>query len=181
MMCMKFYISDLHFGHESVIRFDNRPFLNAEEMDEKLIQWWNAAVSEHDEVYIVGDFAYRNKQPEEWYLNRLHGSKHLVIGNHDHKLLKNEKAMGYFSSVDKMMHVSDEGKQICLCHFPMIEWNKMRWGSWHIHGHVHNRASEPVRYMKTLEKALNAAACINNYVPVSMEQLIINNSIWKKE
>ena len=29
---MNYYISDLHFGHENCIKFDNRPFANADEM-----------------------------------------------------------------------------------------------------------------------------------------------------
>ena len=31
---MNLYISDLHFGHTNVIRFDNRPFADRDEMAE---------------------------------------------------------------------------------------------------------------------------------------------------
>ncbi len=31
-----FFTSDLHFGHENVLRFDNRPFETVEEMKECL-------------------------------------------------------------------------------------------------------------------------------------------------
>ena len=34
---MNRYISDLHFGHNNVIRFDRRPFENADDMDTKMI------------------------------------------------------------------------------------------------------------------------------------------------
>lgn len=32
-----YYISDNHFGHKNVIRFDNRPFADTELMDEVLV------------------------------------------------------------------------------------------------------------------------------------------------
>ena len=39
-----FFTSDLHFGHENVLRFDNRPFETVEEMDDELIKRWNDKV-----------------------------------------------------------------------------------------------------------------------------------------
>ena len=37
---MNLYISDLHFGHANVIKFDHRPFADRDEMDHTLIQLW---------------------------------------------------------------------------------------------------------------------------------------------
>ena len=58
---MNLYTSDLHFGHENVIRFDDRPFSDIEEMDRTLIEMWNARVRDEDTVYIVGDVCFRSK------------------------------------------------------------------------------------------------------------------------
>ena len=33
---MIFYIADMHFGHENVLRFDDRPFSEIGQMDETL-------------------------------------------------------------------------------------------------------------------------------------------------
>lgn len=178
---MKFYVSDLHFGHKNVICYDKRPFQDIEENDRILIENWNQRVGVEDEVYIAGDFAYKNVYPEEWYLSRLNGKKYLIIGNHDQRLLKNQKAMSYFDGVDKMMHVSDEKNQICVCHFPLAEWNGFRKGHWHIYGHIHGRTDGTFHYMKELDKALNAAVCINNYSPVTFTELIENNRKFKEK
>lgn len=70
---MNLYIADLHFGHKNVIGFDQRPFNDIQEMDRVLIHLWNSRVQKDDNVYIVGDFAYRNERPEAWYLRQLKG------------------------------------------------------------------------------------------------------------
>lgn len=169
---MNFYIGDTHFGHQLVLRFDNRPFSDVKEMDRVMIQLWNSRVQKDDNVYIVGDFAYRNEKPEEWYLKQLNGHKYLIIGNHDKKLLSNEKAMGYLEAADKMMHVSDDGKQICICHFPLAEWNGFYRGALHIYGHIHNRKDDAWEFMKTRTRAYNAGCMLHSYMPVSLRELI---------
>lgn len=185
---MNLYISDLHFGHKNVIKFDHRPFFDVEEMDRMLIQAWNARVYEEDHVYILGDFCYRNEKGEQWYLQRLKGHKHLIVGNHDDKLLQNETAMSYFESVDQLLLIKDGDKEIVLCHYPLACWNKEPHGSWHIYGHIHDldeNQSEELRavfnYMLQKERALNAGCMINHYTPVSMAELIENNKRYRND
>ena len=52
---MIYFTADTHFGHCNVIRFCDRPFASAEEMDEAMIQNWNDRVTGNDTVYILGD------------------------------------------------------------------------------------------------------------------------------
>lgn len=172
---MNLYISDLHFGHENVLKFDGRPFENIDEMDYTLIELWNGRVSADDDVYIVGDFSYRSKKPFEWYLKQLKGRKHLVIGNHDFKLIRDEDALKYFESVDNIMVIKDGDKQVVLCHYPIVDWYGARHGSWHIYGHVHDNKDEIFEFMRTRERALNAGCMINNYIPASFDELMRNN------
>lgn len=181
MKGLNLYISDLHLGHSNVINFDHRPFADREEMDSVMIRLWNSRVTNEDHVYIIGDFCYRSGNTADWYLRQLKGHKHLIIGNHDGDTLKNEKAMLYFESVEKMMHVSDNGKQICLCHFPIAEWNGYHKGHWHIYGHIHGRLDDTYYFMRNRERALNAAACINNYTPSSLNELIRNNEYFREK
>ena len=51
-----FFTSDLHFGHENVLKMDNRPFKTVDEMDAELIKRWNKKVNKGDIVYVLGDF-----------------------------------------------------------------------------------------------------------------------------
>lgn len=180
---MNLYISDTHFGHTNCIRFDHRSFYDREEMDQVMIELWNNRVAAEDDVYILGDFAVRNSQDEAWYLKQLAGHKHLVIGNHDDKLLKNEEVMKYFESVDKIMGVRDyiNGEKVVLCHYPMAEWYKSKHGSWHIHGHIHGDIDETAKYMASIEHTLNAGGVINNYTLASINELMRNNEAFRKK
>lgn len=178
---MNFYISDLHFGHSAVLNFEPRPFLDVDEMDRVLIWLWNSRVTKRDQVYILGDFAFRNEKPCSWYLKQLAGQKHLIVGNHDSKMLKDEEAMGYFVSVDRYREITDEQKHIILSHFPIAEWNGFYREAYHIYGHIHNRTDGTYQYMKQFDRALNAGACINNFTPSSFNELVRNNKIFKEE
>lgn len=182
---MNLYISDLHFGHKNVIGFDHRPFADVEEMDNVIIELWNGRVQPDDHVYIVGDFCHRNEKSASWYLQKLRGHKHLIIGNHDNKMMKDENNMKYFEPVDKMLFVDDlyEGEKVAitLCHFPMAEWHRYYHGQWHIYGHIHNRREETYEIMRKKDHALNAAACINNYTPCSFRELVENNKRYRED
>lgn len=128
----------------------------------------------------MGDFAFHNEKPYSWYLKQLKGQKHLVIGNHDKKLLKDAEAMSYFVSVDSYLEITDCQSRIILSHYPIAEWNNFHHGSYLIYGHIHNRTDEAYQYMKQFDRALNAGACINNYTPSSLNELIRNNKIFRE-
>ena len=50
-----FYIADLHIGHANIIKFDNRPFADLNEMHSVIVDNWNRVVRGDDTVYILGD------------------------------------------------------------------------------------------------------------------------------
>lgn len=178
---MNLYVADLHFGHKSVINFDKRPFSDVEEMDRVLIELWNSRVSKDDDVYVVGDFAYRNEKPHSWYLKQLKGKKHLIIGNHDRKLLEDTEAVKYFDSVQHYAEIVDGDKKIVLFHYPIAEWDGFFGDTWHIFGHYHNSTNSSYQYMKQLDRALNAGVCINNYSPCSFNELVRNNNAFNMQ
>ena len=70
-MANVFFIADTHFGHANVIKFCARPFASVEEMDETLIENWNAKVKGCDTVFVLGDMFYRCENVAEilWRLS----------------------------------------------------------------------------------------------------------------
>lgn len=128
------FTSDHHFGHENVIRFCKRPFASAAEMDRALVENWNAVVAPGDVVYHLGDFAYRgDKRALRGLFDKLHGTKHLVVGNHDHGETKRLP----WASIDNLMDVTVEGQKIVLCHYAMRSWKASHYGTIHLYGHSH--------------------------------------------
>lgn len=176
-----YYISDLHFGHARVIDMDKRPFASIEEMDATLISRWNERVAENDDVYIVGDFAYRNGYSASWYLRRLKGKKHLLIGNHDRHTLADASAVSCIESIDKMMRIVDGERAVSLCHFPIAEWNGKRYGGYHVFGHLHTRRDDVYQFMSRFDHALNAGCMLNGYMPVTLDELIENNALFRQQ
>jgi len=55
------FTADNHFFHENIIKFCERPFKNVEDMNQKLIQNWNAVVTKDSDVIIAGDFIHSGR------------------------------------------------------------------------------------------------------------------------
>jgi calcineurin-like phosphoesterase family protein len=132
---VKYYIADTHFGHDNVIRFDNRPFATVEEMEEEMVKRWNARVKKGDMVYILGDFCWK-KEPE-WIriLNRLNGGKTLIMGNHD--ISGSARLRSMFQDVKEYKEINDEGRYVVLSHYPIPCFKNHFYGAYHLYGHVH--------------------------------------------
>ena len=137
---MYYFISDLHFGHSNILSFDNRPFKDITEHDEYIIEKWNETVGIDDDVFILGDISWYNATKTIEIFKRLNGHKHLIIGNHDKKLLKNEEVRKLFVEITdyKELDIGINNKSIVLSHYPIPCYNNHYYGWYHLYGHVHN-------------------------------------------
>ena len=140
---MIFYIADTHFGHANILKYDNRPFMSVEEMDEAIINNGNKAVSNTDIVYMLGDVSwysrYTGKTTE--ILNKLNGYKILIQGNHDNRLSATDKR-NFGLIVDYVEIIDDSpganNAKIVLSHYPIPFYKNMPHGDYHFYGHIHN-------------------------------------------
>lgn len=128
-----FFIADTHFGHEAIIRYENRPFENIEEQEKQLIKNWNETVDAEDTVYVLGDFAASESKEEVSRLcNRLNGKKILVLGNHDTQSPGWYRQCGFDEA--SAWPIVVEGFWI-LSHEPLYINENMPYAN--IYGHVH--------------------------------------------
>lgn len=131
---MKFYISDLHIGHTNVIKHDRRPFANTDEMLSRIVKNWNSAVGPDDEVYILGDFCWKNPDGLE-AIKQLRGRKFLILGNHDKPT---QELRTYFEWIKDHCVIKDGETKVVLSHYPIAHWYDQYRGAVHLYGHIHN-------------------------------------------
>lgn len=180
-----FFTSDLHFGHENVIRFDNRPFDTVEEMDEEMIKRWNAKVGKGDIVYVLGDFIWKAATNEAVsIIRRLNGQIILIKGNHD-RFLHNaaaKKALAGIKDYDDICVTLEDGttRRCILSHYFIPFYNGHRYQAIHLHGHSHftEESAEEVRITTELNekgydlKIYNVGCMYWNYTPVTLDEIL---------
>lgn len=177
---MNYYIADPHFGHANIIRLCGRPFADIDEMDETLIANWNKKVHRDDQVFILGDLMFRSRKSPVDYLERLKGKKILVLGNHDAHWLWQDNATRLLDAHVSMMEVMDKNERAVLCHYPMLTWPGFHNGAYMVYGHIHgNRQQDPYLCYGLSERMLNACVEVNNYEPVTLQEMIENNRIFR--
>ena len=178
-----FYISDLHFGHYNIIRYDNRPFRTVEEMDATLIQNWNKTVSNKDFVYILGDISWYDDEKTAEIFKELNGSKILIRGNHDN-IKSGSKLAKCFSSVQDYCELYlDKKNKVVMSHYPILFWNGQFRDAVHLYGHVHNShqwnmcenwRKELAQLQDIPARMYNVGAMMSwmNYTPRTLDEII---------
>lgn len=149
---MRHFTSDLHFGHDKIIDYCDRPFNDLDHMHTALISRWNMTVGVRDEVYVLGDVAlYLRKNQMAEILAELNGVKHLVKGNHDHRDVY--KAVGWASvqEYDSTVRLTN-GTPVHLLHDPFrLHLHNPFASGLVLHGHLHGRKGRPELHPPRLE------------------------------
>ena len=189
---MLYLISDTHFGHENVLKYEsirlnllspedkNKPI---EEqillMNEALIKNWNDIVKDTDTIFCMGDFALGGLEKNNNIRNiskRLNGEKILIRGNHDVKDPSIYLESGWKEVKDYVL-IND----ILFCHYPIgSEETTSTWGvekefremyrnsleyKFVIHGHSHS-------YNYDLKNHFNVSVENIEFKPISINQVL---------
>lgn len=180
-----FFVSDTHFGHTNIIKYCNRPFNNVDEMDEALINNWNAKVPKDGIVYHLGDFAWGSINYWEKIREQLNGEIILIYGNHDEKYLNNKLMYKLFKEVTPQKKIWINKIPIYMNHYPFLCFGGSYKGlgsTWQLFGHVHSnpRSEEGLdhkRLVNCFPTQYDVGVDNNNFTPISFDELYsyINN------
>lgn len=172
-----FFISDLHLGHNNVIKFTYedgtrlRPFDSIEEHDAHVVDEINKVVRPHDRLIIVGDCVVNKNHMSR--LDWINGKKTLVMGNHDP--VDPEFITPYFEKIAGALSID----QFIVTHIP-VHPNQLEYRfKGNIHGHLHGLSVKTPRYVpeesmymeQIDERYYNVSIESLNYTPVSLEDI----------
>ncbi len=122
-----YFIADTHFDDKNILKFENRPFANVDEMNTALINKWNETVSNEDIVYLLGDIGAVE------FIKLLNGTKYLVKGNHDIETNEFYRNAGFAEAYDHPIII--DGFWV-LSHDALYVNENMPYAN--LFGHVHN-------------------------------------------
>jgi calcineurin-like phosphoesterase family protein len=161
---MDWFSADHHFFHPAIIGYAGRPFRTEQEMRNIIVKRHNEVVGPKDTTYFIGDVAMIGRHELSKLrplLEKMNGTKHLILGNHDEGRPFTYERFG-FTTVHTALQYNEN---IILRHDPAacIVMPEKLW----LVGHVHNvfhYTTEPI-------KCLNVGVDVNDFYPVNLEQI----------
>lgn len=164
-----FFVSDMHFGHNNIIKYCNRPYTNVKTMDDALVRNWNSTVGPNDTVYHLGDWAFHNFER----IGELRGNIISIPGNHDQEREKKILpflANGFTQEIHYVKITPDI--RFVMCHYPLETWK--RTYQYHLHGHTHGTINEGYKgYRGNIPNRLDVGIdAIKLYRPIHLDEVI---------
>jgi calcineurin-like phosphoesterase family protein len=151
------FTSDSHYSHKNICRGvsdwkdeqgnvrieSTRDFKTLEEMNDTIVNNINKVVEQEDVLIHFGDWSFGGEENIKKLRDRIFCKNiYLMIGNHDHHIQKNSDGVQQlFTHVSHLQDFLINNQMIVACHYPISLWNKLRRGSWMIHGHIHNKGN----------------------------------------
>lgn len=159
---MFIFTADFHLGHQNIIKYCGRPWKTVKDMEDSLIENYNAVVTDDDTVFILGDLTLAGSEylptVDRW-VRQLKGKKHLILGNHDRIAPFQYMDLGFISVHTGLeLFVPGLERKVYLCHDPA--WAVTAPDTLFLCGHVHN-------LFKQVKNALNVGVDVWEYHPVS--------------
>ena len=169
--------SDLHFNHDREFVWGARGFCCVNEMNEAIIERWNAIVAPEDDVYVLGDLCLGGagmNAPNQHLIEMLNGKIHIILGNHDtaariemYRFCKNVVEEPKYAD---MLHY--KGYHFYMSHFPTLTANlekeSLKQCTICLFGHTHQK--DP--FYQDIPFMFNVGMDAHNCTPVLLDDAI---------
>lgn len=179
------FTSDLHFYHNNILKYCNRPFQDINDMTTQLINNWNEVVCNEDAVFILGDFVWGNDPIKiKNIINQLNGKNlYFLMGNHDnvHSYPNIDSRIKVFCDIAHIKVKYQDLKaassvELCLSHYPLATWEGRQRGCINLHGHIHSKEGETG--FEGIEKiwpgrSYDVGVDANNYKPIELNKILL--------
>lgn len=140
--------SDLHFNHNREFIWKARGFTSVQEMNEEIIERYNALVRPDDDVYVLGDSSLGGGDEQilaanKALIERLNGKLHIIRGNHDtgRRVTMYESCKNVVGPVLYADMIHYKGYHFYLSHFPTLTGNlekeSLKQCTCNLFGHTH--------------------------------------------
>jgi calcineurin-like phosphoesterase family protein len=117
------FFSDPHFGHARILELTGRPFSTIRDHDEYIVERYNAKVAETGVTLWLGDVSFYPLDQTAALVARMHGTKLVVMGNHDRSAAWLARA-GFVVVSDVALNIAG---RTCRCsHRPYREHDRER-------------------------------------------------------
>jgi calcineurin-like phosphoesterase family protein len=158
-----YFTTDWHLGNKGILKYRSG-HETLDDHDMKLFDGHRKTVkSKNDTTYFLGDMFYGFSEEYRQEFAKLSGKKILVMGNHDNIPIRE-----LITIFDDVVGPIKYNSTFWLTHHPIHP--QELYGKVNIHGHTHNQfvlTSEG----KIDRRYVNVCPDVNNYVPVSLEQI----------
>jgi calcineurin-like phosphoesterase family protein len=170
------FTADTHFNHHNIISHCKRPFADVEEMNGVLLKNLRSCVKEDDTLWVVGDFAWNRGRIDAAndIFSQIPGKKRLIKGNHDPKAVQSKLP---WDSVDDIVELDLHDHHLVMTHYPLLTWNRARYGALNLFGHVHNNWAGS-------RNSINVGVDLFDFRPVQLPEIIARgkslpvNPLW---
>ena len=144
-------------------------------MNNELISNINVKVRTNDEIWILGDFCFHNKNHNvaKYFLDQINCKNvYLIYGNHDDRRIGS-----FFKKAYDLYDYKYNYRSFVFCHYALAVWNKSHRGTICCYGHSHSSAEkfldEKFPERKSMDVGVdNAKLILNSYSPFSLDEVI---------
>lgn len=163
-----YLIANCQFGRASVIKSNDRPYGNVQDMNEDMIEKWNSVVTDQDDVIHLGNFAWDPTTAHE-VLEQLNGrSIHLVPAEYDQAILEMQSKQLLPRRSKVINRIFEQGQlNATFAYWPLVEWPSKTKGHYLFYG-FYGKKYKPDHK----KKMINMAVEFWNYTPQDINSLM---------